>query len=298
MFRVTAVFANLTFKNITGRGLLLAMTVVLWVLSASVVSYGQGSPMANRRPDLLKDVGIEQKLNGQVPLDLTFKDEQGKQVKLKDYFHGKPVVLSLVYYECPMLCNQVLNGLTSSLKVLTFDIGQDFDVITVSFNPRDEPKTAAEKKATYTRWYNRPGAEDGWHFLTGYPSEIDTLTKSVGFRYAYDPVTGQYAHASGIMLLTPDGKISRYLYGIEYMPTDLRLGLVEASENKIGSPVDQVLLFCYHYDPTTGKYTVATMNSLRVGAILTIIGLIALVVVFKRRSEKGLWPRHVIKGAH
>jgi len=254
--------------------------------------------MANRRPDLLRDVGIDQKLNSQVPLDLSFKDEQGNTVKLKDYFHGKPVVLSLVYYECPMLCNQVLNGLTASLKMQDFDIGQDFDVLTVSFNPRDEPKLAAQKKETYLKWYNRDGAEKGWHFLTGYPKEIEALTKSVGFRYQYDSVTGQYAHASGIMILTPEGKVARYLYGIEYMPKDLRLGLVEASEGKIGSPVDQVLLFCYHYDPTTGKYTVATMNSIRAGAILTIVGLIAIVVFFKRRSAKGLLPSQAVKGAH
>jgi len=192
----------------------------------------------------------------------------------------------------------VLNGVTSSLKTLSFDIGTDYNVVTVSFNPRELPELAAAKKATYVQWYNRPGAAEGWHFLTGDPKPIDLLTKSVGFRYQYDPTNGQYAHASGIMLLTADGRVSRYLYGIDYSPKDLRLGLVEASEGKIGTAVDQVLLFCYHYDPVTGKYSAMTMNSLRVGAILTMIGLAALILIMRRRSQRGLWPKHIMKGAH
>ena len=282
----------------TIRGLVYLFVVCAFAIIVPASALGQGSPMSNRRPNMLRDVGIDQKLDSQVPLDLTFRDEQGKQIKLADYFNGKPVVLVLAYYECPMLCTQVLNGVTASLKTLSFDIGKDFNVITVSFNPRELPQLAAAKKATYIEWYNRPGAAEGWHFLTGDPKQIDILTKAVGFRYQYDSATGQYAHASGIMLLTPDGRVARYLYGIDYSPKDLRLGLVEASEGKIGSAVDQVLLFCYHYDPVSGKYSAMTMNSLRIGAILTMIGLVAFIAVIRRRRQRGIWPKHIMKGAH
>ncbi|HEY6333475.1 MAG TPA: SCO family protein [Blastocatellia bacterium] len=240
-------------------------------------------------PAQLQNVGIDQRLNEQVPLDLMFRDETGQAVPLRRYFDGKPVILALVYYECPMLCTQVLNGLESSLSLLTLDIGKQFNVITVSFNPKETPELAAAKKQTYLADYNRPGAVEGWHFLTGDDQSIKSLASAVGFRYSYDPASNLYAHASGIMILTPDGRISRYFYGIEYPPTDLRLGLVEASSGKAGSPVDQVLLFCYHYDPSRGKYTVLTMNLLRAGGIgilvVLVIGFFALRSMNKRRAK-------------
>ena len=201
-------------------------------------------------------------MDSQVPLDLHFRDESGKQVRLGDFFGQKPVVLSLVYYECPMLCTLVLNGMVTSFKVLSFDVGKEFEVVTVSFNPREKPPLAAAKKQAYLKRYGRPNAEKGWHFLTGDQDQITKLADAVGFRYTYDPKTEQYAHASTIIVLTPKGHVARYYYGIEYAPRDLRLGLIEASANKIGSPVDQVLLYCYHYDPLTGKYGLVIRNVL------------------------------------
>ena len=252
--------------------------------------YGQrpemGAPSTGL-PSVLREVGIDQKLNEQVPLDLVFRDETGKQVQLREFFRGKPVILSLVFYECPMLCNQVLNGLTGSLKVQSFNVGREFDVLTVSFDPRETPELASNKKASYMARYGRAGADQGWHFLIGDQSSIDRLTEAVGFRYAYDAKTNQFAHASGIMVLTPEGKISHYFYGIEYSPKDLRLSLVEASANKIGSPVDQLLLYCYHYDPATGKYGPIVMNIVRLAGIVTLIGIGALIFVLRRRVPQG-----------
>lgn len=242
-----------------------------------------GQSARNALPDALRNVGIDQRLNHQVPRDLSFFDEAGRLVRLREYFGGKPVILSLVYYECPMLCTEVLNGLVSSLKVLSFDVGKQFVVVTVSFNPRETPALAAAKKEKYLQRYGRPAAA-GWHFLTGKQESIDELTKAVGFRYAYDAKTGQYAHASGIMVLTPEGNISRYFYGIEYAPRDLRLGLVEASANKIGSAVDQLLLFCYHYDPSTGKYSAIVMNFIRLGGIITVLVLGTFIGLSLRRK--------------
>ena len=203
---------------------------------------------------MLRDVGIEQHLNAQLPLDAVFRDEHGHEVKLGDYFKDRPVVVMLVYYRCPMLCTQVLNGFLKSSQAVPLQIGRDYQVVTVSFDPRETPELAAEKKNSYVRAYRRDGAADGWHFLTGDRQSIDRLTKVVGFRYHFDPKSDQFAHASGIALATPDGRLSRYFYGIEYEPDDLRLGLVESSSGRIGSLVDQVLLLCYHYDPLTGKY--------------------------------------------
>jgi protein SCO1 len=206
-------------------------------------------------------------------------------VQLEDYFREKPVVIALVYYSCPQLCNQVLNGLTSSLRTLSgFSIGKEFEVITVSFDARETSELAAEKKKPYIEWYKRDGAAEGWHFLTGDKAAIDRLAEAVGFQYAYDPQTDQFAHASGIMIATPQGKLARYFYGIEYAPKDLRLGLVEASKNKIGTPVDQLLLYCFHYDPTTGKYGPVIMNMIRLGGIVTILGMAALVLILRRRG--------------
>lgn len=238
-------------------------------------------------PKALNDVGIDQKLNEQLPLDLMFRNENGEPVRLGDYFGKKPVVLSLVYYQCPMLCNQVLNGMVTAFKVMAFKPGQEFEVVTVSFDPRETPALAGAKKNTYVNYLpeaKRSGAASGWHFLTGDEANIKRLTEAVGFRYHFDETTNQFAHASAIYVATPPGKLSRYFYGIEYAPRDLRLGLIEAADNKIGSPVDQLLLYCYHYDPATGKYGAAVMNIMRAGGILTLIAMAAMFLVLRRRN--------------
>lgn len=233
-------------------------------------------------PDLLKEVGIDQKLNDSVPLSLTFRDEQGKPVELGQYFDGKPVILTLVYYNCPMLCTQVLNGLDRTLRLIPMSIGKDFNVLTVSIDPSDRPVLAAAKQQLYTGIYGRPGAAQGWHFLTGEEPQIKALADAVGFRYAYDPDSKQFAHAAGIMMLTPDGKIARYFYGVQYPERDIRLGLVDASRGKIGTPVDQVLLFCYHYDPHTGKYGLLISRVIQLAGGLTIlVGGIFLLLLFR-----------------
>jgi protein SCO1/2 len=255
----------------------------------STVAGGLLSAQPYGRPPALQNVGIDQKLNYQVALDLEFKDEAGKTVKLAEFFHGKPVVLSLVYYRCPMLCNLVLNGELRSFRQVPLELGKDFEVVTVSFDPEETPDVAAAKKATYVDKYNRGSAANSWHFLTGAEPQIHALADSVGFRYAKDPKTGQWAHASGIMVLTPQGRIARYLYGIEYARNDMRLALVEASANKIGTPTDQILLFCYHYDPSKGKYTFAVVNALRAGGSATVLalGLFLFVNLRRDRREKG-----------
>ena len=240
-------------------------------------------PMQNlgQRPELLRDVGIDQKLNDEIPLDLTFRDEHGKTVQLAQYFGSKPVILTLVYYNCPMLCTQVLNGLDRTLKEIPMDIGKDFNVVTVSIDPTERPVLAEAKQAMYTGMYGRPGGAEGWHFLTGDEPQIKQLAQSVGFRYAYDAESKQYAHASVIMMLTAEGKISRYFYGIQYPERDIRLGLEEASQGEIASPVDQILLFCYHYDPHTGKYGLLISRVIQMAGLLTVvIGGIFLYVMF------------------
>lgn len=235
-------------------------------------------------PGALQGVGIDQKLDERIPLDLMFTDEFGKQVPLSTYFRpAKPVLLALVYYRCPMLCTQILTGVASSLKAVSLDPGKDFEVVSISFDPKDTPETAASKKQLYMRRYGRPGTANGWHLLTGGEASIKALTDAVGYHYKYDPSTDQFAHASGIMIVTPDGRLSRYFYGVEYAPRDVRLGLVEASQNKIGNPVDQILLFCYHYDPATGKYGAVVMNLVRfAGAAFVLIGGLFLAVVLRR----------------
>jgi protein SCO1 len=237
-------------------------------------------------PAPLRQVGIDQRVNNQVPLDLVFTDENGQKVRLGQYFGQKPVILSLVYYDCPMLCTQVLNGLTGSLKALKFDVGRDFEVVTVSFDPREKPELARQKKDGYMARYGREGASAGWHFLTGDEASITALTEAVGFHFAWDEETKQFAHASGIMILTPEGRVSRYFYGIEYAPRDMQLGLVEASNNKIGSPVDQILLYCFHYDPQTGKYGFVIMNAIRILGFATFFGLALLIFILKRREAR------------
>jgi protein SCO1 len=228
-------------------------------------------------PPLLQGVNIEQRLGEQVPLDLAFRDETGQPVRLRSYFTGKPVVLVLAYYRCPRLCTEVLNGLESGLEAIPLDLGREFNVLTVSFDSRETPELAAAKKVPYVEKYGRSGAADGWHFLTGDETSIKQLTDAVGFHYHYDPRSDQFVHASGIMILTPEGKLARYFYGIHYSPRDLRLGLVEASADKIGSPVDQLLLFCFHYDPTTGQYTPAIMNFVRLAGAVTLAALIGFM---------------------
>jgi len=241
----------------------------------------------NARPQILQEVGIDQRLNEQVPLHLPFRDESGKAVRLSDYFETKPVILALVYYQCPMLCNELLNGLVSSLRILPFDVGQQFDVVAVSFDPKEDAALARDAKASYLKRYGHRGIPAGWHFLTGEPASIDRLAQAVGFRYRYDTRTSQYAHASGIMVLTPQGKLSRYFYGIEFAPRDLRLALVEASANRIGSLADQVLLFCYHYDPSQGKYGFIIINVIRFCGLLFVLSVVALIVGMLRREDGG-----------
>jgi protein SCO1 len=247
----------------------------------------EGGSVSTGLPKALKSVGIDQRLNEQIPLDAVFKDEQGREVRLGQFFNGKPVVLSLVYYACPMLCNQVMNGELGSFRQISFNMGEQYEVVTVSFDPRETPDLAAAKKTTYVKAYNRPGAEASWHFLTGDEANIRRLTEAVGFRYTWDDQTKQFAHASGIMVLTPEGKLARYFYGIEYPARDLRLGLVEASQNKIGTPVDALMLYCYHYDPATGKYGAVIMNIVRLAGGLSVVLIVGLLLVLRKRTPRG-----------
>jgi protein SCO1/2 len=250
----------------------------------------QDSSLKPALPGELQDVGIDQKLDQQVPLNLVFHDEAGRDVPLSTFFASrKPVILALVYYRCPMLCTQILTGLESCLKAVSFNPGQDFEVVSISFDPKDTPELAASKKQLYLRRYGRAGTANGWHFLTGDAGNIKALLDAVGYRVKYDPKTDQYAHASGIMVATPDGRLSKYFYGVEYSPRDVRLGLVEAAQNKIGTPVDQLLLFCYHYDPATGKYGAVALNVVRLaGAGFVLIGGAFLMILFRRERHPAL----------
>ena len=251
--------------------------------------YDPNQSTSNGIPKTLQKVGIDQKLNAQLPLDAKFTDSSGKEVRLGDYFgKDKPVILALVYYECPMLCNEVLNGLTGSLKGISFDADKDFDVVAISFDAREhnKPGLARNKKASYLERYNRPETKDGWHFLTGNQSEIDKVTEAVGFHYTFDEETNQFAHAGGIMVLTPEGKLSRYHYGIDYAPKDLKFSIMESSENRIGNPVEQLYLYCFHYDPSTGKYGFAILNVMRLMAVATLLGLGTMFFVFWRRNKR------------
>lgn len=276
----------------------LRTSVVVFVLSVIVtaggvrpaVAQGQPTPLpgtpVDARLKALEGVSFEQRLGTQVPADLTFVDETGKDVRLGDYFGARPVVLALVYYECPMLCTQVLTGLTAGLKGINFDAGNQFEVVVVSFDPGEGPGLASAKKAAYVDRYGRPATAGAWHFLTGRKAEIDRLASTVGFSYAYDEKTDQYAHAAGITVLTPEGQIARYFYGIEFAPRDLRLGIIEAADRHIASPIDTVLLYCFHYDPSTGKYGMAAMNIVRAGGILTIVGMAWFWVVLRRHERR------------
>ncbi len=244
------------------------------------------SPPVNQRPPGLQFVGIEQHLNAEVPGNLEFRDELGNRVKFADYFgHGRPVILNLGYYQCPMLCSELLEGLVGSMKALTFDLGRDFDVVTVSFDPRETTEMAAAKKRDIIKRYGRANAANGWHFLTGNADQIKLLTDAVGFQYQFDPKTGQYAHAMAIVLMTPDRHVAEYFYGVEFSPRDLRLGLVQAGQGKIGNLTDAVLLYCYHYDPRSGKYGAVVSNVLKIGGLATILILGSFVFAMYRADR-------------
>jgi protein SCO1 len=243
-----------------------------------------GQP-AKAKPGVLSKVGIDQRLNQHVPLDLPFTDETGRAVRLGDYFGKRPVILALVYYECPMLCTQVLNGAVSALSMLTFDAGREFDVVAVSINPKETPALAAQKKQAYVDRYKRPHTAAGWHFLTGKEENIQRLAAAVGFRYAFDESIQQYAHGAGIEVLTPHGVLSKYFYGIEFSPRDLKFGLIEASEERIGSAIDNALLLCYHYDPATGKYGAAAIEAIRIGAVATVLAIGSFLFVSLRKER-------------
>jgi protein SCO1 len=251
---------------------------------ALIQIYAPPQPQVYAPSRLLQQVGISQKMGAQIPLDLRFTDESGREVELRQYF-GKPVILALVYYQCPSLCNLVLNGIVRSVKDLDLPAGDQYQVIAVSFDPRETPSMAEAKKETYLKQVHTGG--EAWHFLTSPETSSKVLADAVGFRYVYDEMTNQYAHSSAIMILTPRGRIARYFYGIEYPARDVRLGLVEASNGKIGTPTDQVLLYCFHYDPTTGKYAVVVMNVLRLAGLITLGALVTFMIVMFRRDFRG-----------
>lgn len=255
-----------------------ASTIFL-LLFLSPAGFSQGVPPA------LKNVGFEQKLNSQLPLDAVFRDETGKQVRLQDYFDKKPVVLSFAYYTCPMLCAMILDGTARGLRAVPSKMGTDYEVVNISIDPKDTSAAALAKKSEYARKYGRPGAAEGWHFLTGDEASIKKVADAAGFRYIYDPTSKQYAHVSGIIIATPQGKISRYFYGIVFSPRDLRLGMAEASSGRISSPVDKILLFCYHYDALTGRYSLLISRVVQLAGIITVLLVGSMVIILYRRER-------------
>jgi protein SCO1/2 len=261
----------------------------LTLLLAGACAQAQSAPSnlgtsASSMPPALQNVGFDPTLNAQMPLDLPFRDETGRDVKLRDYFAQKPVVLAFVYYSCPMLCEQVQQGVVGSLRMLSFNPGRDYEVVFISFDPRDSSESAAEKKNVALKHFRHEGSPEAWHFLTGSEASIAAATQAAGFRYKFDQKSGLFAHASGVMIFTPDGRISRYFYGVEYPGRDVRLGLVDASAGKIGSPIDHVLLFCYHYDPSAATYSASILKLIRLGGILTVLCFIGGVLFFRRRD--------------
>ena len=276
------------------------------MVAAPLSAQMTGAPMPGYRretaapasaiPAPLREIGFDQRLDQPLPLDTMFADEEGREVRIGKYFGSKPVVLGFVYYDCPMLCGQIVNALTATLRTMSLDAGRDFEVVLVSFDPRETPELAAKKKAEYLARYDRAGAAAGWHFLTGQPPAIERLTQAAGFRYTWDEPTRQFAHPAGIIVVTPDGRPARYLFGLEYGPRDVRLALVEASEGKVGSPVDTFLLYCFHYDPMTGRYGFLVMRAIRIAAAATILALGGFIVVMVRRERRahtrGLPPSH------
>jgi protein SCO1/2 len=260
---------------------LLAATLLVLAASAFPARAQQNAPLP-----ILKQVGITQNLNVQIPANLAFRDETGQTVRIGDFFGKKPIVLSLVYFDCPALCTEVLNGELRTMKAISLDLGKDFEAVTVSFEPKDTSALAKAKRDVYAGQYGRPNAAPHWHFLTGEQSSIDELTNVAGFRYAYDSSIRQYAHAAAILILTPDGRIDRYFYGVQYPARDFRLGLVEASEGKIGTVTDQAMLFCYQYDPMTGKYGLIVMNVVRAAGGLTVLAIGLFMLLMFRRDKK------------
>jgi protein SCO1/2 len=252
-------------------------------------------PPSHIKPEELIDVTFRQRLNERLPLDIPFKDEYGRPVTLGKYFTGtRPVILAFVYYQCPMLCTQVMNGISASLRALPFTAGQDFDVVLVSFDPRDDPAAALEKKQKHLEYWKTEGQSGGWHLLTGAESSIAEVTRAAGFTYKWDSVTGQFAHVSGVLVATPDGTLSRYFYGVEFSPKELRLALVESGQGRVGKLIDELLLYCYHYDPETGRYGATVMNLVRLGGILTLGTMVTFFVMMRRREIgvlEGAQPR-------
>lgn len=256
-----------------------------------------GQP-ASGMPTILQGVGFRPELNSQMPIDTPFKDESGKDVRLADYLHSKkPVLVAFVYYGCPMMCTQLEQGVVGSLRMLSFNPGRDYDVVFISFDDRDTPVQATEKKSIAMSKFHRPETASGWHFLTGSKESIATVTNAANFHFNYDPKFNLFAHASGILLLTPEGRISRYFYGVEFPGYDVRLGLVDASNGKIGNPVDHVLLYCFQYDPSTAKYSATIIHIMQLGAILTMAVMLAAFLIFRRREHAAAANLHQ-QGAH
>jgi protein SCO1/2 len=279
------------------RSICVAFALLLSTMAARAQTVPDNTGTASSGlPPILQNVGFEPKLDSRLPLDLAFRDEAGHSVELRDYFNQKPVVLALVYYGCPMLCDELEQGVVGSLRMLSFNPGRDYEVVFVSFDPRESPDMAAQKKKSAMAQFHRPETANGWHFLTGAKDSIDALTKAANFRYTFDPKSGLFAHASGIMLLTPDGRISRYFYGVEYPSRDVRLGLVDASAGKIGTPIDHILLYCYQYDPSSARYSASIFKILRLGGVLTIVCLVAGMLIFRRRDVEN--ARGKVQGAH
>jgi protein SCO1/2 len=247
---------------------------------------GEDGPPASVTPPQLQDVTFKQRLNEKLPLDATFKDERGRTVKLGDYFGRKPVVLAFVYFQCPMLCTQVMNGLSSAISVLPFKPGPDFDVVLVSFDARETPAMASEKERTHLQYWSAEQEADAWHLLTADEATIQRVTSAAGFSYRWDERTGQFAHVSGVLVVTPDGTLSRYFYGVEYSPKELRLALVESGEGKIGSAIDELLLYCFHYDPESGQYGVVVMNLIRLGGVVTMAFIAGSILLMRRREAR------------
>jgi protein SCO1 len=278
--------ASVSFVAFVSFVLTLSLSTSAQMTGAPAAGYKrEPAATASSMPPALRQIGFDQNVNRRLPLDTAFRDEDGNTVRIGEFFGARPVVLAFVYYDCPMLCTQVLNAITSTLGVLALDAGRDFDVVLVSFDPREQPSLAATKKAEYLARYKRPGTERGWHFLTGKEPAIKRLTGAAGFRYVWDADTKQFAHPTGILVVTPDGRIARYLFGIEYGPRDLRFALLDATEGKVGSVVDSLLLFCYHYDPMTGRYGFVIMRALRIAAVATVLLLGAFIAVMIRRDR-------------
>ena len=279
-------------RYITG---IAALLVASCTLQAQTIPSNVG-PTSATMPAALQNLGFEPPLNGQMPLDLHFRDETGRDVQLQEFFGQKPVVLAFVYYNCPMLCDQIQMGVVGTLRMLSFNPGRDYEVVFLSFDSRETPEMAAAKKKTALAHFRRPETVSGWHFLTGSKESIEAATRAANFRFRFDAKSNLFAHASGVLILTPDGRISRYFYGVEYPGRDMRLGLVDASAGKIGSPIDHVLLFCYHYDPSSATYSASILKIIRLGGILTILCIVGGIFIFRRREIRS--ARTKLQGAH